>query len=69
MGNKNYRYEIVESMVKNTPNDSELGRKVRNFCKEEEQLDKDIDLEKYNKSRFKEKLKEMRLKFKKRKDD
>jgi hypothetical protein len=47
MEKENFRYEIIKSMVKNTPNDSELGQKVRNFLKEEENLDGDIDLKKY----------------------
>jgi hypothetical protein len=46
MEKENFRYEIIKSMVKNTPNDSELGQKVRNFLKEEE-LDGDIDLKRY----------------------
>ncbi len=47
MEKENFRYEIIKSMVKNTPNDSELGQKLRIFLKEEEQLDGDVDLEKY----------------------
>lgn len=47
MEKENFRYEIIKSMVKNTPNDSELGQKVRNFLKEEEQLDGDVKLKKY----------------------
>ena len=47
MEKENLRYEIIKSMVKNTPNDSELGQKIRKFFIEEEQLDGDIDLEKY----------------------
>jgi hypothetical protein len=47
MEKENFRYEIIKSMAKNTPNDSELGQKVRNFIKEEEQLDGDVKLKKY----------------------
>jgi len=79
MEKENFRYKIIKSMVKNTPNDNELGEKVRNFFKEEELLDEEIGLEKYlkliegkettKKSRFQEKLEEIKLKLKKRKDD
>ena len=48
MEKEKFRYEIIKSMVKTTHNDYELGQKVRNFFREEEQLDGEIDLKKYN---------------------
>ena len=75
MEKENFRYKIIKSMVKNTPNDNELGEKVRNFFKEEELLDEETGLEKYlkliegektnKKSRFREKLNEIINKNKK----
>jgi hypothetical protein len=47
MGKEKLIYEIIKSMVKNTPNDSELGQKLRIFFIEEELLDEEIGLEKY----------------------
>lgn len=40
MEKENLRYEIIKSMVKNTPNDSELGQKIRKFFRDEK---KDIN--------------------------
>lgn len=47
MEKEKFRYEIIKSMVKTTPNDYELGQKVRNFFREEELLDEEIGLKKY----------------------
>lgn len=46
MEKENLRYEIIKSMVKNTPNDSELGQKLRNFFIDEK---KDNEVNKKNK--------------------
>jgi hypothetical protein len=86
MEKEKLRYEIIKSMVKTTHNDYELGQKVRNFFREEEQLDGEIDLKKYIKliegelvmsnyndgwltEWYKKKLKEIKDRIKKRKDD
>ena len=47
MEKENFKYEIIKNIVNSTPNDSELGQKMRKFFIEEEQLDGDVDLEKY----------------------
>jgi phosphopantothenate synthetase len=40
MENKNSDIEIIKNIVKSTPNDSELGQKMRKFFREEK---KDIN--------------------------
>lgn len=86
MEKENFRYKIIKNMVKNTPNDNELGQKVRNFFREEKLIDDEIGLKKYLKliedeivmsnyndgwltEWYKKKLKEIKDRIKKRKDD
>lgn len=86
MGAEKIKYEIIKDMVKTTHNDYDLGRKVRNFFREEIVNDDENNLKKYIKlieteivmsnyndgwltEWYKRKLREIKNKIKKRKDD